>query len=84
MVARPGDGERRQSVLRFHATPADSFTWQRESDGCPGIAEEIRISPRTVGSHVEHMLAKLGATRRAEIAAWVTTLDAGERAAVAR
>ena len=38
------------------------------------IAEELTISPRTVGAHVEHMLAKLGVARRAEIAAWAASI----------
>ena len=37
------------------------------------IATELGIAPRTVGAHVEHILGKLGFTRRAEIAAWVAT-----------
>lgn len=37
------------------------------------IAEVLVISPKTVSAHVEHILAKLGASRRAEIAAWVTS-----------
>jgi DNA-binding CsgD family transcriptional regulator len=37
------------------------------------IAERLYISPRTVESHVEHIKAKLGFTRRARIVAW--TLD---------
>jgi DNA-binding CsgD family transcriptional regulator len=37
------------------------------------IAGELAISSRTVSAHVEHVLAKLGAARRAEIAAWVAT-----------
>ena len=40
------------------------------------IAEELGLSPRTVGAHVEHILAKLGVARRAEIAAWVATVRA--------
>jgi len=35
------------------------------------IATELGIAPKTVSAHVEHILAKLGATRRAEVAAWV-------------
>ena len=36
------------------------------------IAAELLLSPKTVSAHVEHILAKLGASRRTEIAAWVT------------
>ena len=35
------------------------------------IAQELGVAPRTVGSHMEHILAKLGVGRRAEVAAWV-------------
>ncbi|HEY7131298.1 MAG TPA: AAA family ATPase, partial [Candidatus Limnocylindrales bacterium] len=50
------------------------------------IAEALDIAPKTASSHVEHILAKLGVTRRAEIAAWtanVTRMPAttAERAA---
>jgi len=37
------------------------------------IATELSIAPRTVSAHVEHILAKLGAGRRTEIASWVAT-----------
>lgn len=37
------------------------------------IAAELSVSPRTVSAHVEHVLAKLGAARRTEIASWVAT-----------
>ena len=40
----------------------------------PELAEELGISPKTASSHVEHILGKLGATRRAEIAAWATSV----------
>jgi DNA-binding CsgD family transcriptional regulator len=40
------------------------------------IGQELFISPKTASSHVEHILAKLGVTRRAEIAAWVATVTA--------
>jgi len=35
------------------------------------IAERLILSTRTVDSHVEHILAKLGASSRLQIAAWV-------------
>ena len=38
------------------------------------IAEELGIAKRTVASHVEHILDKLGAERRTEIAAWAATV----------
>jgi DNA-binding CsgD family transcriptional regulator len=40
------------------------------------IGLQLGLSPRTVGAHVEHILAKLGFTRRAEIAAWVGSMRA--------
>ncbi len=46
-----------------------------------GIAEALNLSPRTVGAHIEHILAKLGATRRAEIAAWTAGVATGQAGA---
>jgi DNA-binding CsgD family transcriptional regulator len=37
------------------------------------IAAELGISRKTVAAHVEHILAKLGVGRRAEIAVWTST-----------
>jgi DNA-binding CsgD family transcriptional regulator len=34
------------------------------------IAERLVLSPKTIAAHVEHILTKLGAGRRAGIAAW--------------
>ena len=39
------------------------------------IAAELRISVRTVGTHVEYILTRLDVTRRAGIASWVTSVD---------
>ena len=38
------------------------------------VASELSISPKTASAHVEHILAKLGVARRAEIAAWTSTI----------
>jgi len=40
------------------------------------IAGALFLSPKTVSAHVEHILAKLGASRRAEIATWVARVNA--------
>ena len=39
------------------------------------IAESLGIAPKTASSHVEHILAKLGASRRAEIASWASHVE---------
>jgi len=39
----------------------------------PEIAAALDVAPKTVAAHVEHILAKLGVGRRAEIAAWVAS-----------
>lgn len=44
------------------------------------IADKIVISQRTAQGHVEHILAKLGFTSRAQIAAWVTEQKHNESA----
>jgi DNA-binding CsgD family transcriptional regulator len=38
------------------------------------IAERLVVSPKTVSAHITHILTKLGAGRRAEIAAWCATI----------
>jgi DNA-binding CsgD family transcriptional regulator len=51
----------------------------------PAIAEELGVASKTVSSHVEHILAKLGVSRRAEVAAWVGALgDRGSRSSAGR
>ncbi len=39
------------------------------------IAEQLVLAPKTISAHITHILTKLGAGRRAEIAAWVTTVS---------
>jgi DNA-binding CsgD family transcriptional regulator len=48
------------------------------------IAAELALSPKTVSAHVEHILAKLGVARRAEIAAWATGVRVPESPSPAR
>ncbi|HUR84811.1 MAG TPA: AAA family ATPase [Solirubrobacteraceae bacterium] len=40
----------------------------------PQIATELGVATKTVAAHVEHILARLGVGRRAEIAAWTASL----------
>jgi DNA-binding CsgD family transcriptional regulator len=42
------------------------------------IAAQLFVSPKTVSAHVEHILAKLGVARRAEVAAWVPGIASAE------
>ena len=41
------------------------------------IAEQLVLSERTVGNHVQHILTKLGFGNRSQIAAWVTARARG-------
>ena len=38
------------------------------------IAQQLVLAPKTISAHVTHILAKLGAARRAEIATWCATV----------
>ena len=38
------------------------------------IAERLVLAPKTISAHITHILTKLGAARRTEIAAWCTTV----------
>jgi DNA-binding CsgD family transcriptional regulator len=40
------------------------------------IAEQLVLAPKTISAHITHILTKLGAARRAEIAAWYATIPA--------
>ncbi|HEY3981818.1 MAG TPA: BREX system ATP-binding domain-containing protein [Streptosporangiaceae bacterium] len=39
------------------------------------IAEQLVLAPKTISAHVTHILGKLGAGRRAEIATWCATIS---------
>jgi DNA-binding CsgD family transcriptional regulator/tetratricopeptide (TPR) repeat protein len=41
------------------------------------IGERLVVAPKTVSAHITHILGKLGAARRAEIAAWCATVRPG-------
>ena len=43
------------------------------------IADQLDIAPKTASAHVEHILAKLGVSRRAEIATWVAPIGSPHR-----
>ena len=47
------------------------------------IAAELAIAPKTASAHVEHILAKLGVTRRTEIATWVASITSTNGASTA-
>ena len=85
-LASPALAERAETLLRMargHAS--DDEPWRpltaREfevarliGEGMTNaeIADSLGIAPKTASSHVEHILAKLGASRRAEIATWAS------------
>jgi DNA-binding CsgD family transcriptional regulator len=69
---RAGDAEL-PAALRQRAVTAreaDVLALVAEGRANREIAERLFLSPRTVEKHVERLLAKTGATRRAELAAW--------------
>jgi DNA-binding CsgD family transcriptional regulator len=88
LLARAGELSRQSrghstAVEAWHPLTAREFEVARaiaEGKTNPELAMELGISPKTASSHVEHILAKLGATRRAEIAAWATSVLVREAA----
>ena len=88
-LASPALAERAETLLRMargHAS--DDEPWRpltaREfevarliGEGMTNaeIADSLGIAPKTASSHVEHILAKLGASRRAEIATWASQVQ---------
>jgi DNA-binding CsgD family transcriptional regulator len=74
-LARSRGGE----VEAWHPLSAREFeVAQKIAEGLTNaeIGAELFVSPKTVSAHVEHILAKLGVARRAEVAAWVSTVRA--------
>jgi non-specific serine/threonine protein kinase len=68
---------RRSSPLAFHEsrlTHREHQVAQLVAQGLTNrqIAEHLVVACRTVDAHLEHIRYKLGLTRRAQIAAWVT------------
>ncbi len=64
----------------WHPLTAREFAVARlVADGMTNreIAAQLVLSPKTVSAHVEHILTKLGAGRRAEIAAWAARIEPG-------
>jgi DNA-binding CsgD family transcriptional regulator len=41
----------------------------------PEIGKALHVATKTVAAHIEHILAKLGLGRRAEIAVWVASIS---------
>jgi hypothetical protein len=39
------------------------------------VAAKLVVAPKTVASHLEHIMNKLGVARRAEIAAWAARIE---------
>jgi DNA-binding CsgD family transcriptional regulator/tetratricopeptide (TPR) repeat protein len=69
------DGNRSGRTTRWHPLSAREFeVAQLVAEGLTNrqIAERLTLAPKTISAHVEHILTKLGAARRAEIASWYT------------
>ncbi|HET7031319.1 MAG TPA: BREX system ATP-binding domain-containing protein [Candidatus Limnocylindrales bacterium] len=75
---------RGEQLERWHPLTTREFEVARKiAEGRTNaeLADELGISPKTASAHVEHILAKLGVSRRAEIAAWAIGVLAGAPAA---
>ena len=72
---RSGHGEKK-AVRRHPLSTREQEVARLIASGMTNgqIAAALGIAPRTASSHVEHILAKLGATRRTEIASRVASL----------
>ena len=73
----PPDGDARPPAARL--TPREHEVVALIVAGCSnkGIARELFISPATAARHVANIMAKLGFTSRAQVAAWAPPADGG-------
>jgi DNA-binding NarL/FixJ family response regulator len=60
-------------------TPAESRVLQSLQRGLSnrGIARELVVSPRTVESHISHLLAKTGCSNRTQLLLWSLAITPG-------
>lgn len=74
LLATLGDAVHLGSASAGPLSPRESEVATLVASGLTNreIASRLVISAKTVSTHVEHILTKLGASRRAEIAVWVT------------
>jgi DNA-binding NarL/FixJ family response regulator len=68
LLARP---DRQETARGLELTPRETEVLRLMADGLgqDAIAEKLFISPKTVGTHVQHILTKLGVHSRAEAVA---------------
>jgi DNA-binding NarL/FixJ family response regulator len=67
----PGSGDRQVAQGTLTERQHQIAVLVTEGLSNKDIAERLVISKRTVDSHVEHILAKLGVSSRIQLAAWV-------------
>ena len=72
-------GRRRPTSGWEALTPTESLVAELVASGLPGpeVARRLHVSPRTVQTHISHVLAKLGLSSRVELAAAAASRDAG-------
>ena len=75
MPASPSSSPAPPSPAPPELTPRETEVARLVGQGSTNreIATTLSISPKTVAAHIEHILTKLGASRRAQIATWSAT-----------
>jgi DNA-binding CsgD family transcriptional regulator len=69
----PAVGSLSPAAGSLSAREMEIATWVGRGATNREIAAGLYISPKTVAAHVEHIRAKLGFSRRTQIAAWIVT-----------